>query len=83
MRRLEREGKRPGALLALQYRIADKQVLSKIRGLFGGRLKLAVTGAAPINPEILEFFDAAGVLALEGWGTTDMSLRRRSPPRGV
>ena len=73
VRRLEREGKRPGALLALQYRLADKQVLSKIRGLFGGRLKLAVTGAAPINPEILEFFDAAGVLVLEGWGMTETS----------
>jgi long-chain acyl-CoA synthetase len=73
VRRLEREGKTPGPLLAVQYRIADRQVLSKIRGLFGGRLKLAVTGAAPINPEILEFFDAAGVLVLEGWGMTETS----------
>jgi long-chain acyl-CoA synthetase len=73
VRRLEREGKRPNPILALQYRIADKQVLSKIRGLFGGKLKLAVTGAAPINPEILEFFDAAGVLVLEGWGMTETS----------
>ena len=48
-------------------------MLSKIRGLFGGRLTLAVTGAAPINPEILEFFDAAGVLVLEGWGMTETS----------
>jgi long-chain acyl-CoA synthetase len=73
VRRTEREGRRPGPLLALQYRIADKQVLAKIRGLFGGNLKLAVTGAAPINPEILEFFDAAGVLVLEGWGMTETS----------
>ena len=73
VRRTERAGKTPGALLMAQYRIADKQVLSKIRGLFGGRLKLAVTGAAPINPEILEFFDAAGVLVLEGWGMTETS----------
>jgi long-chain acyl-CoA synthetase len=73
VRRLERQGKRPGPLLALQHWIADKQVLSKIRGLFGGNLKLAVTGAAPINPEILEFFDASGVLILEGWGMTETS----------
>jgi long-chain acyl-CoA synthetase len=73
VRAVEREGKSPNPLLALQYRIADKQVLSKIRGLFGGRLRLAVTGAAPINPEILEFFDAAGVLVLEGWGMTETS----------
>ena len=56
-----------------QYEFADKQVLSKIRNLFGGKLKLAVSGAAPINPEILRFFDAAGVLVLEGWGMTETS----------
>jgi long-chain acyl-CoA synthetase len=72
-RALEHQGKRPGPFLALQHRIADKQVLSKIRGLFGGRLKQAVSGAAPINPEILEFFDAAGVLVVEGWGMTETS----------
>ncbi len=73
VRRLERDGRSPGPLLAAQHRLADKQVLSKIRALFGGRLKLAVTGAAPINPEILEFFDAAGILILEGWGMTETS----------
>jgi long-chain acyl-CoA synthetase len=73
IRRLEREGKSPGPLLRLQHRIADKQVLSKIRNLFGGKLKQAVSGAAPINPEILEFFDAAGVLVVEGWGMTETS----------
>jgi long-chain acyl-CoA synthetase len=59
--------------LRKQYEIADKQVLSKIRALFGGRIKNCVTGAAPINPEILRFFDAAGVLVLEGWGMTETS----------
>ncbi len=73
VRALERAGKKPNSILAFQYRLADKQVLSKIRGLFGGNLNLAVTGAAPINPEILEFFDAAGVLVLEGWGMTETS----------
>src|SRR4029079_10368899 len=73
VRRLEREGKRPGPLLAAQHRIAGRQVLSKMRGLFGGRIKLAVSGAAPINPEILRFFDAAGVLVVEGWGMTETS----------
>ncbi|HET7591259.1 MAG TPA: long-chain fatty acid--CoA ligase [Solirubrobacterales bacterium] len=73
MREAQRSGRKPGFLLQRQYAFADKQVLSKIRGLFGGRIRLAVSGAAPINPEILRFFDAAGVLVLEGWGMTETS----------
>jgi long-chain acyl-CoA synthetase len=73
MRETERAGREPGFLLRKQYEFADKKVLSKIRGLFGGKLRLAVSGAAPINPEILRFFDAAGVLVLEGWGMTETS----------
>jgi long-chain acyl-CoA synthetase len=73
MRAVERSGRKPGFLLARQYAFADDKVLSKIRNLFGGKLRLAVSGAAPINPEILRFFDAAGVLVLEGWGMTETS----------
>jgi len=73
MRETERAGRKPGFLLRKQYEFADKKVLSKIRGLFGGKLRLAVSGAAPINPDILRFFDAAGVLVLEGWGMTETS----------
>ncbi|HEX8958653.1 MAG TPA: long-chain fatty acid--CoA ligase, partial [Solirubrobacterales bacterium] len=73
MREVERAGRRPGFLLRKQHEFADRQVLSKIRGLFGGRLRLAVSGAAPISPDILRFFDAAGVLVLEGWGMTETS----------
>jgi len=73
MREAERSGRKPGFLLRKQYEFADRKVLSKIRGLFGGKLRLAVSGAAPINPDILRFFDAAGVLVLEGWGMTETS----------
>ncbi len=73
MRETERAGRQPGFLLRKQYEIADRQVLSKIRNLFGGRIKVAVSGAAPINPDILRFFDAAGVLVVEGWGMTETS----------
>jgi len=73
VRELERSGRQPGFLLRKQYEFADKKVLSKIRGLFGGKLRLAVSGAAPISPDILRFFDAAGVLVLEGWGMTETS----------
>jgi long-chain acyl-CoA synthetase len=73
MREVERSGRKPGFLLRRKYAFADKKVLSKIRGLFGGKIRLAVSGAAPINPDILRFFDAAGVLVLEGWGMTETS----------
>ena len=73
MREVERSGREPGFLLRRKYKFADEKVLSKIRALFGGNLRTAVSGAAPINPDILRFFDAAGVLVLEGWGMTETS----------
>ena len=50
---------------------ADEQIFARVRELFGGQVRQAVTGAAPIAPEILEFFYAAGVPVLEGWGMTE------------
>ena len=47
------------------------QLFKGVRELFGGRVRQAVSGAAPIAPEILEFFYAAGVPVLEGWGMTE------------
>ncbi|MDX6667223.1 MAG: long-chain acyl-CoA synthetase [Solirubrobacteraceae bacterium] len=49
----------------------DEQVFKSVRALFGGRVRQAVTGAAPIAQEILEFFYAAGVPVLEGYGMTE------------
>jgi long-chain acyl-CoA synthetase len=59
------------ALLQAQYGLADRLVLSKIRELFGGRIELALTGAAPIPLEVLEFLDACGITVLEGYGMTE------------
>jgi long-chain acyl-CoA synthetase len=50
---------------------ADAQIFSRVRQLFGDEVRQAVSGAAPIAPEILEFFYAAGVPVLEGWGMTE------------
>lgn len=71
VRRREARGGHPGLLLKGQFALADKLVLHKIRDLFGGRMKLALSGAAPIDTEILEFFHAAGVWVLEGYGMTE------------
>src|SRR3954454_8254335 len=73
VRMLERQGEEPGRILKREYELADKQVLSKVRDIFGGKLQLAITGAAPVAKEMLEFFDACGVLILEGYGSTETS----------
>ena len=50
---------------------ADEALFENVRASFGGRLKQATTGAAPIAKEILEFFYACGVPVLEGYGMTE------------
>lgn len=67
---LERGGV-AGVWIGAQHAVADRLVLRRIRRPFGPRLKFAVTGAAPIDPEILRFFHAAGVYVLEGYGMTE------------
>ena len=69
-----RRGRRPlPPALALAHRAADRVVLSKVREVFGGRIELAVCGGAPIDPAVLEFFDACGIPVLEGYGMTETS----------
>jgi long-chain acyl-CoA synthetase len=71
VRQQQRRGAPVSGLLRRRHALADHLVLSKVRGLFGGRLELALTGAAPIATDVLEFFDACGVLVLEGYGMTE------------
>lgn len=68
---LEREGQSGSPLFRLQHALADRLVLSKVRALFGPDAQLALTGAAPIAPEIIQFFDDCGMLVVEGYGMTE------------
>jgi long-chain acyl-CoA synthetase len=73
VRDLQYAGREVPAELAGPFAEAEEALYSKVRAIFGGRLRQAVTGAAPIAPEILEFFYACGVPVLEGYGMTETS----------
>ncbi|MFL6001184.1 MAG: AMP-dependent synthetase/ligase, partial [Nocardioides sp.] len=71
--RLKVEGKSVPLLLGVQHALFDRLVFSKIRDRFGGRVRFFISGAAALNRDIAEWFHAAGILILEGYGLTETS----------
>ena len=70
---LRADGRKPSGLLAAQHALADKLVLHKVRARFGGRIRFFISGSAALNHEVAEWFDATGMLILEGYGLTESS----------
>jgi long-chain acyl-CoA synthetase len=69
-----RQAKRPVPwALALQHRIADRLVFSKVKERLGGRLRVANAGGAPLSRDIAEFFHTIDILILEGYGLSEVT----------
>jgi len=68
---LRQAGQKVPRGLSLQHRLADRLVYSKVKDKLGGRLRLGISGGAPLAKEIGEFFHTLDILVVEGWGLTE------------
>ena len=69
--RLQGEGRPVPRGLAARHRVADRLVFSKVRARLGGRLRIPISGGAPLAKEIADVFDAVGLRIIEGYGLTE------------
>jgi len=71
--RATRAGEPVSPVLAAKHKVADRLVFSKVRARFGGRVRFFISGSAALSQEVAEWFHAAGILILEGYGLTESS----------
>jgi long-chain acyl-CoA synthetase len=69
--RLRQNGQPLPRALALRHRIADRLIYKKVKDRLGGRIRICISGGAPLAKEIIEFFHALDILILEGYGLTE------------
>ncbi len=71
--RAQLSGHQPGPLTRAQHVLADRLVLSKVRDRLGGRIRFLISGSAALSPDVADWFHAAGMVILEGYGLTETS----------
>lgn len=69
--RRELAGEEVGLSLRVVTAMAEKAVFSKLKGRLGGRVRFFISGGAPLRQDVAEFFQAAGLPILEGYGLTE------------
>ena len=79
--RARQQGKRYPPGLAVQFRLADRLVFSKVKARLGGRMRTSVSGGAPLAREVAEFFDALDIRILEGYGLTECVVGAVNRPK--
>lgn len=75
----KRQGKTVPIRISLPLRLAQRLIFSKIRDRFGGRLKVAASGAAPLGADLAEFYEGIGMPLVEGYGLTEGGVAALNP----
>ena len=77
--RYRRSGKPVPWRIRIPLRTADRLMFQKIRGRFGGRIRVAASGAAPLSKDLAEFYEAIGMPLVEGYGLTEGGVATLNP----
>jgi long-chain acyl-CoA synthetase len=77
--RLRRAGKSVPAYMSVPLGLADRLIFAQIRERLGGRLRVAISGAAPLSADLAEFFEAIGMPLIEGYGLTEGGVAAFNP----
>lgn len=77
--RYRREGKNVPMHIRVPLKIADRLMFRKVRARFGGRIRVAASGAAPLSKDLAEFYEAVGMPLIEGYGLTEGGVVSLNP----
>jgi long-chain acyl-CoA synthetase len=77
--RYRREGSRVPARIRLPLRLGDRLLFRRVRERFGGRIRVAASGAAPLSRQLAEFYEAIGMPLVEGYGLTEGGVVALNP----